>query len=103
MPDWPGLALAIDSDALGPLVREIIAEVLGALEPVRRADKMALTEAEAAELLSMNRRQLRDERLRHRISFTRVVGKQVRYTPQDLAAYLLRQREEASELRVRWA
>jgi hypothetical protein len=55
--------------------------------------KLALNEAEAANLLGLHSWQLRDLRLSGKIAHRRVVGNRVRYTPDDLIAYLDRHLE----------
>ena len=47
-------------------------------------DKLAFTEAEAARLLSLNTHQLRDERLRGRITASKIVGNRIAYRREDL-------------------
>ena len=90
----PGLQLLLPADVLRPLVTQIVAEVLGQLEQSRAAldDRLAYSEAEAARLLGLNVHQLRDERLRKRISASQIVGNRIRYTRQDLERYLLERR-----------
>lgn len=58
--------------------------------------KLALNEKEAAALLSLNPWQLRDLRVAGRISHHRIVGDRVRYTHDDLRAYLERGRQPGS-------
>jgi hypothetical protein len=77
-------------------VTTIVERVLARLEAAKEAlpEKMAFSEAEAARLLGLNSHQLRDERLRGRISASRVVGNKVRYLHADLVGYLTRNRTE---------
>jgi hypothetical protein len=93
----PALALALDADALRPLVRAVVAEVLASLEAAnaRLPDRLAYSEAEAARLLGLNPHQLRDERLRGRVAASKIVGGRIAYTRADLEAYLLRGRAPA--------
>ena len=55
-------------------------------------DKLAFTEAEAARLLSLNTHQLRDERLRGRITASKIVGNRIAYRREDLLEYLTSRR-----------
>jgi hypothetical protein len=82
--------LSLDPEALKPLVAAVVQEVLAALEADRQAvpDRLAFSEAEAARLLGLQQHQLRDERLRGRISSSSVVGRRIRYTREDLVGYL---------------
>jgi hypothetical protein len=91
-----GLSLAIDAEALRPIVAAVVSEVLAAL-PAGTGDRLAYGEGEAAELLGLQRHQLRDERLRGRISCSKIVGRQIRYTREDLLAYLARERFEVGD------
>lgn len=80
----------IDPAELKPLVQEIVAQTLGELKqslPLING-RLALTEPEAAELLGLHVWQLRDIRLTGRIGYSRIVGNRVRYTVDDLQAYL---------------
>jgi hypothetical protein len=99
-PQPAALALTLPPDALRPLVEQIVTEVLARLDQARAtlpADRLAYSEPEAARLLGMQRHQLRDERLRGRIQASKIVGKQVRYLPQDLTNYLMRQLTDVKE------
>jgi hypothetical protein len=73
------------------------AETVAQLEADRAklGSRLAYTEEEAARLLGLEPHQLRDERGRGRITFSRIVGRRIRYTPEDLAEYLRRSRENA--------
>ena len=55
-----------------------------------------LTEAEAAEALSLCTRTLRKERNAGRLSWVQV-GRKILYSPDDLRAYIDAQRRQASE------
>jgi hypothetical protein len=85
------MQLQIDGAVLRPLIAEVVREVLAQL---RKADaalpegKLAFSEAEAARLLGLNPWQLRDERLRGKITAAKVVGRRVQYSREDLVAYL---------------
>jgi hypothetical protein len=82
--------LQIGAEELRPLVQAIIAEVLGELERKRTLlnGRLAVTEAEAADLLGLHSWQLRDLRLAGKIGYSRIVGGRVRYTVDDLLDYL---------------
>jgi hypothetical protein len=71
-----------------------VLETVAALEQdrARLGDRLAYSEPEAARLLGLAPHQLRDERLRGRISASQVVGKRIRYTREDLTAYLMSRR-----------
>jgi hypothetical protein len=82
--------LRLDPAELKPLVQEIVTQVLAELKqglPLLNG-RLALNEAEAAELLGLHPWQLRDLRLAGKIGYSRIVGGRVRYTPDDLLAYL---------------
>lgn len=92
------LALHLDAEALRPLVREIVAEVLS---QYREAEvqaigdgRLAYSEPEAARMLGLQPHQLRDERLRGRIAASSIVGRRVRYTTDDLRGYLAERRKQ---------
>lgn len=90
----PAVALHLDAEALKPLVRIIVAEVIDQLRDAeaRTADRLAYSEAEAARLLGLNTHQLRDMRLRGDIEALKIVGGRVRYSREQLLAYLARRR-----------
>jgi hypothetical protein len=87
--------LHIAPNELEPLVRRIVEAVLSETDRLKQLvnGKLALPEAEAAELLGLNAWQLRDLRLAGKITFSRIVGHRVRYTLDDLTGYLRRTRE----------
>lgn len=84
------LSLQFDADAIRPLVQQIVAEVLGqvAADQAKLGGRLAYSEAEAAQLLSLHSHQLRDERRRGRIQASVGPGKKVLYSQGDLLAYL---------------
>jgi hypothetical protein len=90
----PPLALALDPDALRPLIAAVVSETLAQLERARSGDaaRMAFSEPEAARLLGLQPHQLRDERLRGRIAASQVVGRRIRYLRSDLEDYLMARR-----------
>jgi hypothetical protein len=99
VPDAAPLTLTLDSRALTPLIRAIVAETIAQAEADRRqldSGKMAWSEEEAAPLVGLEPHQLRDERRRGRISFSRIVGRRVRYSRDDLLQYLAARRVTAS-------
>ena len=64
-------------------------------DEARLGDRLAFDEPTAARLLSLEPHQLRDERLRGRITASTIVGRRIRYLREDLLAYLGRNRTEA--------
>ena len=91
------LNLTLDADALRPLIESVVAETVSRLadEQARLGDVLAFDEPTAAQMLSLEPHQLRDERLRGRITASQIVGRRIRYQRQDLLAYLARHRTEA--------
>jgi hypothetical protein len=91
-----GLHLAIDAAGLEPLIRAVVSATLAALDADRSAipDKLAFSEAEAARLLSLHAHQLRDERLRGRITASVGPGRRILYSREDLTTYLRSRRWE---------
>jgi hypothetical protein len=87
--------LRIDPAELKTLVRDIVVSVLDEFQHHRLLvnGKLALSEPEAADLLSLHPWQLRDLRLAGKIGHTRITGNKVRYVVEDLQHYL-RQRHE---------
>jgi hypothetical protein len=88
-----GLSLSLDVELLTPLIQAVVREVLHQVEQAQAAipDRMAFSEEEAAALLGLEWYQLRDERLRGRVRAYVVVNGQVRYSRDDVLAYLTRQ------------
>ena len=82
--------LDINPDELKPLVREIVQAVLAETDQLKHLlnGKLAVTEPDAAAMLGLNSWQLRDLRLAGKITYSRIVGGKVRYTPDDLIGYL---------------
>ena len=91
--------LNIDDQDLKPLVGKIVHEVLGELasRQLLSNDRLALTEAEAADRLGLNPWQLRDIRLAGKISYTRIVGNRIRYVISDLTSYLAKNHQRGIE------
>lgn len=87
--------LILTPEELRPLVRGIVEQTLGELEEAKSLlnGKLAVSEAEAAALLSLNTWQLRDLRLAGKINHSRIVGGRIRYTSADLIEYLQRNRD----------
>src|SRR4051794_6950105 len=93
-------SLAIDPEALRPLIAAVVAEAVAQLGHAQAAlpdGKLAYSEQEAARLLGLNEHQLRDERLRGRIRASAIVGRRIRYRREDLVAYLAERRWEPNE------
>jgi len=82
--------LVVTPEELAPLVERVVHEVIAKLEAQREAakEKLAFTEEHAAQLLSMETHQLRDERLRGRIGASLIACNRIRYSQADLTAYL---------------
>jgi hypothetical protein len=91
------VSLNIHLEAFRPMVKAVVEEVLAQREADQATvgSKFAYSEEEAAQLVGLKPHQLRDERGRQRISFSRIVGGRIRYTPEDLEGYLRRSREPA--------
>jgi hypothetical protein len=90
-PDTPSLSLQLPPEALGPLIEQVVVEVLARVERERAQlldGRLAYCEEEAARLLGLEPHVLRDERRRGRISASQVVGRRIRYTRDDLLDYL---------------
>jgi hypothetical protein len=94
-----GASLAIDAEALRPLITEIVAQVLAQLEGARTRldERLAYSEEEAARLIGLESHQLRDERRRGRITASQIVGRRVRYLREDLVAYLIDRQKPATD------
>ena len=88
--------ISFDAAELRPLVKSVVTEVLAELEQIKQfhEGRLAYWEAEAAAMLGLKQHQLRDLRLEGKISFTRIVRGRIRYTLQDLMAYLNQGRVE---------
>ena len=86
--------LTIDAEALRPLIKLIVAEALAELSAsaLGAGDQIAISEADAAKLLGLNRHQLRDARRRKEITCSRI-GRRVVYDRGELRAYLARAKE----------
>lgn len=93
------LRIQLDADELKPLVRQIVGEVLAEVEERFESanGQLAFDEPMAAELLGLRPHQLRDERLKGRIGFTRVAGRRIRYSREHLRAYLARLEEAPTD------
>jgi hypothetical protein len=93
------LTVQVDAEALAPLVRVTVAEVLAMLQADRDpfAGKLALPEKEVAALLSLEQYQLRDERRRGRIEASVGPGRTILYTREQVLAYLASRRWEPKE------
>jgi hypothetical protein len=94
----PGLSLALDPEALRPLVQLVLDQALARLDAARATlpeGKLCYSEEEAARLLGLEPHVLRDERRRGRIGASSIVGRRIRYLHQDLLDYLLGRRVPA--------
>jgi len=90
--------LKVSPEELKPLLIDIVRAVLDEHDRARRATNgsAVLTEAEAASFLGLNPWQLRDLRLSGKLSYHRIVGGRIRYTLDDLLAYLRQCRREGT-------
>lgn len=93
------LSVSLDADAFRPVIEAAVVETLArfADDSARIGDKIAFDEPTAARLLSLEPHQLRDERLRGRVTASIVVGRRIRYRREDLLMYLARHRTEARQ------
>ena len=93
--------LEIRRDELRPLIEEVVAETIAKLEAQRDVanGKLAYSEYEAAQLISLTERQLADERRRGRIKASSIVGRRIRYLRSDLITYLLSRRSADGSLK----
>lgn len=91
------MQLNIDPAELAPVIEAAVAETMARIRADEAAlgDRLAFSEQEAARLLGLESHQLRDERLRGRITASQIVGRRIRYLRQDLLDYLARNRTEA--------
>ena len=80
-------------------MRSVVAETIVQLEADRAKlnDKLAYSEAAAARLLGLQYHQLRDARLAGKISCSQITGRRIRYTREDLLAYLAANRWEPKD------
>lgn len=79
-----GLTIAINADALRPLLEAVVIDVLAR---VATDGRIAYSETEAAALLGVARHVLRDARLDGKVRATKV-GRGVRYTRHELLRLL---------------
>jgi helix-turn-helix protein len=88
----PTVALAINPATLAPLVRQIVAETVAAVQEaqvvVPTNGPLAFSEEQAAAMLGVEIHVLADERRRGRITASRIVGRRIRYTRETLLNYL---------------
>jgi hypothetical protein len=90
--------LTFDPETLRPLIKAVVAEVVSQMESDKAKidnGRLVFTEEEAAAMLQLQPHCLRDERRRGKIGCSRVVGRRLRYTKQDLLDYLRGRRIEA--------
>lgn len=83
----------LNDDDLQPLVRRIVAEVIGTLPPLP-TDRIGLTEVEAATACGVPRHVLRDARLRGEIE-ARKIGRKFVYSVAELRKFLAGEIPEA--------
>lgn len=87
-----------DAETLRPLVQAIVTEALAQLDADKASlgERLAYSEEEGARLLGLETHQLRDERRRGRINASQIVGRRIRYTRDDLVAYLQSRRVQST-------
>jgi hypothetical protein len=87
------MQISISPEQLKPLIEAVVAEAIQRFAEVQGTlpTQLAYSEEQAAHLLALEPNQLRDERRRGRIRAHVIVGGRVRYTREDLVAYLMRQ------------
>ena len=92
------MQVTFSPDDLKPLIEAVISATVKKLAEDTAAigERLAISEPEAAHLLSLEPHQLRDERRRGRIAASRIVGRRIRYSRQDLMDYLARDRINVS-------
>jgi Helix-turn-helix domain len=97
----PLLSLHFDPQVLRPIIEAVVTATVAQLEADRRQlpenGRLAFSEEEAARMLGLESHQLRDERRRGRIGASSIVGRRIRYTRQDLLAYLSARHVNASQ------
>ncbi len=80
------MKLDLEADDLRPLVRAVVAEILGSL-PDLAPERLAFPEVEAAQLLGLPSHRLREARRRGELKGTRV-GRAIVYQRGELLRYL---------------
>ena len=89
------MRIDLEPESLRPLIEMVVQQMLSEMGTIasKLDGRLSFPEAEAAELLGVERHVLRDARLRGEIEAAKV-GKRVVYTPMQLREYLGRQRWE---------
>lgn len=90
--------LVVDSPAdLEPIIAAAVQKTLEAIQSDQNklGDRLAFSETEAAALIGIQPYQLRDERLRGRVGFTKIVGRRIRYDRKSIMDYLNRDRTDS--------
>ncbi|WP_010587885.1 helix-turn-helix domain-containing protein [Schlesneria paludicola] len=87
----------LSPDELQALLKTAAIEALAkfSADQAELGNRIAFDEPTAAKLMDLESHQLRDERRRGRIGASTIVGRRIRYTREDLLAYLNRERSEA--------
>ena len=87
------MELKLNPAELTPIIRQTIEETLAEVGPTndKLAGRLAFTEAEAAELMGIERYVLRDARLRGEIDGSKV-GKMIIYEPDVLREFITSRR-----------
>ncbi|GAB4159928.1 MAG: hypothetical protein Tsb009_37250 [Planctomycetaceae bacterium] len=88
------MKVQFDQADLAPLIEAAVAEAIRQIDETSSliGGKLAIPEAEAARLLSMNPHQLRDERYEGRIAASVGRGGRILYSKNDLLNYLASRR-----------
>lgn len=81
----------------GQIAEQIMAKMAAVIEELTNSDKILYTEAEAAELLSMEQHTLGNERRDGRITGTKIRQGKVRYLRSDLLKYAQERRIKLPE------
>jgi hypothetical protein len=82
------LSLNLDSESLRPLIEAVVLETIARLQGENLNGRLAYSEEEAAELLGLNRWQLRDLRRAGKITPAQGPGRKVLY-PRDVLVRFL--------------
>lgn len=91
----PAVQISIDPVALGSLIETVVEQTVHRLEEARKRlpdEQLCFTEAQAAEILGLQKHQLRDARMRGEIQPSYVVCGKISYSRQDLLDFLAGQR-----------
>jgi len=87
------MKVEFDADDLQPLVESVVDTVLQRVDSAhsKLCERLSFTEAEAADLMGVEKYVLRDCRLRGELQGTQI-GKRICYTREELTKFLIRNR-----------